>query len=358
MIAPAAEAPATRPRQDRLLRALRREPVDRTPIWFMRQAGRSLPEYRAIKQHFTLLEICQRPELCAEVTLQPVQRLGVDAAILYADIMHPLIGVGIDLEIVEKVGPVIAEPIRAPGDVSRLRPLKPESDVAFVLEDIQAVLARLDGAVPLIGFSGAPFTLASYLVEGRPSRDFLYTKRLMYGSPAVWHELMQRLAEIVGSYLMAQAGAGVHVLQLFDSWAGALSVDDYCRYVQPYSRLVCDRVAMAGLPLIHFGTGTGALLEAMRDAGGSTIGLDWRVPLDLAWERIGYDHGVQGNLEPLVLQAPWEVVQREAEAILGRAASRPGHIFNVGHGIHPDTLPEQLQHLVSYVHEHTASAAG
>ncbi len=358
MIAPATQAPVTRPKQDRLLRALRREPVDRTPIWFMRQAGRSLPEYRAIKQHFSLLEICRRPELCAEVTLQPVQRLGVDAAILYADIMHPLIGVGIDLEIVEKVGPVIAQPIRAARDVSRLRPLKPDSDLAFVLEDIQAVLARLDGALPLIGFSGAPFTLASYLVEGRPSRDFLHTKRLMYGSPAVWHELMQRLAEIVGSYLLAQARAGVHVLQLFDSWVGMLSVDDYCRYVQPYSRLVCDRVATAGLPLIHFGTSTGALLEAMRDAGASTVGVDWRIPLDLAWERIGYHCGVQGNLDPLVLQAPWEVVQREADAILRRAAGRPGHIFNVGHGIHPDTSPEQLERLVTYVHERTASASG
>lgn len=319
----------------------------------MRQAGRSLPEYRAIRERYSLLEICRQPEICAEVTMQPVRRLGVDAAILFADIMLPLIGVGIDLDIVEKVGPVIAHPIRTATDVHALHPLEP-NDVSFVLDDIRCCLAQLHGVVPLIGFSGAPFTLASYLVEGRPSRDFLHTKRLMYNVPELWHDLMQRLSAIVSTYLQAQAAAGVQALQLFDSWAGALSVEDYRRYVQPYSRAVCDAVSTTGLPLIHFGTSTGALLEAMRLAGGSTIGVDWRIPLDSAWERIGYDHGIQGNLDPLVLQGPWDVVRRETETILAQAAGRNGHIFNVGHGIHPQTPPDQLQRLVELVHSHTA----
>lgn len=349
-------APALVPRQDRLLRALRREEVDCTPVWFMRQAGRSLPEYRAIKEHHSLLEICRRPELCAEVTLQPVRRLGVDAAILYADIMHPLVGIGIDLDIVENVGPVIAEPIRTSADLPRLRPLESD-DIQFVLDDIACILAELSGTLPLIGFTGAPFTLASYLVEGRPSRDFVATKRLMYGAPDVWHDLMDRLAGIVIAYATAQMKAGVHVMQMFDSWAGALSVDDYRRYVQPYSRQVLAALELTRIPTIHFGTATGALLEAMRAAGGSTIGVDWRVPLDLAWDRIGHDRGVQGNLDPIILQAPWPIVRREAEAILCRAGCRPGHIFNTGHGLHPQTPPDQLARLVEFVHESSSRSS-
>lgn len=345
------------PRNDRVLRAFRGEPVDRTPVWFMRQAGRSLPEYRAIKEKYSLLEICRRPELCAEVTMQPVRRLGVDAAILYADIMHPLFGIGLDLEIVEGVGPVIAHPIRAAKDTAALRPLEPETDLGFVLDDIAAVLAELGGQVPLIGFAGAPFTLASYLVEGRPTRDFMHTKRLMYGAPDVWDDLMRRLSDMVATYMLAQAGAGVHALQLFDSWAGALSLDDYRRYVLPYSRLVFERVSPCGLPLIHFGTSTGALLEAMTEAGGSVLGVDWRIPLDVAWQRIGFQYAVQGNLDPIVLQAPWEVVQRESVAILERAAGRPGHVFNVGHGIHPSTPPETLERLVAFLHDTPLSPA-
>ncbi|GAC1474266.1 MAG: uroporphyrinogen decarboxylase [Chloroflexota bacterium] len=343
------------PRNDRLLRALRSEPVDYTPIWFMRQAGRSLPEYRAIKERYSLIEICRRPELCAEVTLQPVRRLGVDAAILYADIMHPLIGIGIDLDIVEGVGPVIAEPVRHADDLQRLRSLEPSEDVQFVLDDIACTLEALAGEVPLIGFSGAPFTLASYLVEGRPSRDFLHTKRLMYGSPDVWHGLMERLAAIVTAYLRAQVDAGVHALQLFDSWIGTLSVDDYCRYVQPYSRAVLEGVQSCGIPTIHFGTDTSTLLEAMRDAGGNAIGVDWRIPLDVAWARIGHDRPVQGNLDPLVLQGPWDVIEREARGILARTDGRPGHIFNTGHGLHPQTPPDALERLVDFVHGHAAS---
>jgi uroporphyrinogen decarboxylase len=334
---------------DGLLRALQLKPVERTPVWFMRQAGRSLPEYRKVRERYSLLEICRIPEVCAEVTLQPVRRLGVDAAILFADIMLPLVGVGVDLDIVEGVGPVIAHPIREQGDLSVLRPLE-DGDVRFVSDDIRATLDALAGAVPLIGFSGAPFTLASYLVEGKPSRDFLTTKRLMYSRPDLWNELMTRLAGIVASYLQSQIAAGVQALQVFDSWVGALSLDDYVRYVQPYMRTIFGRLDTADVPIIHFGTGTAALLEAMRDAGGTAIGVDWRVPLDAAWERIGQDRAIQGNLDPLALLGPWEVVEREAGRILERAAGRPGHIFNVGHGIHPQTDPDQLQRLVDLVH--------
>jgi uroporphyrinogen decarboxylase len=315
----------------------------------MRQAGRSLPEYRKVRERYSLLEICRLPEVCAEVTLQPVRRLGVDAAILFADIMLPLIAVGVDLDIVEGVGPVVAEPVGRLEDLGVLRPLEDE-DIQFVVDDIHATLQALHGAVPLIGFSGAPFTLASYLVEGKPSRDFLLTKRLMYNRPDIWNQLMSRLAGIVAAYLRAQAGAGVHALQLFDSWVGALSVDDYLRYVQPYTRMVFDGIATTGIPSIHFGTGTSSLLEAMRDAGGDAIGIDWRVPLDRAWQRIGHDRAVQGNLDPLVLLGPWEVVERESRAILDRAGGRPGHVFNVGHGIHPQTDPDQLRRLVELVH--------
>jgi uroporphyrinogen decarboxylase len=352
-----ARSRAANPRNDRVLRAFRREAVDQTPVWFMRQAGRSLPEYRAIKERYSLLEICRQPELCAEVTVQPVRRLGVDAAILYADIMHPLVGVGIDLEIVDRVGPVIAHPIREAADSRALRPLDPEADLGFVLDGIAAVLAELGGAVPLIGFAGAPFTLASYLVEGRPTRDFLHTKQLMYGAPEVWDDLMCRLSDIVATYMLMQVEAGVHALQLFDSWAGALSVDDYRRFVQPYTRTVFERMSACDLPLIHFGTSTGALLESMREAGGSVIGIDWRIPIDVAWERIGFDRAVQGNLDPMVLLAPWNVVQRETDAILRRAGGRPGHIFNVGHGLHPQTPPDTLERLVAFIHETPAGSA-
>jgi uroporphyrinogen decarboxylase len=337
------------PRRDRLLRALRREPVDCTPVWFMRQAGRSLPEYRTLKAGRSLLDICRQPELCAEITLQPVRRYDVDAAILYADIMHPLVGIGIDLEIVEGVGPVIGEPVRAPADLARLRALETE-DLAFVTKDIRCVLDRLGGSLPLLGFSGAPFTLASYLVEGRPSRDFLQTKLLMHHAPTLWHDLMTRLAGIVVDYCRLQVDAGVHALQIFDSWAGVLSLDDYLRSVQPYTEQVFAGLAGCGVPLIHFGADTGALLEAMRNAGGEVIGIDWRLPLDLAWGRIGHDRAVQGNLDPMVLLGPWDVVEREARAILHRAAGRSGHVFNTGHGLHPQTPPDQVARLVDLVH--------
>jgi uroporphyrinogen decarboxylase len=339
---------------DRLLRALSLLPTDARPVWFMRQAGRSLPEYRSVRERYSLLEICRRPDVCAEVTLQPVRRLGVDAAILFADIMLPVLAIGVDLDIVEGVGPVVAHPVRRPSDLDALRPLDPE-DVAFVSDDIRCVLSALSGSVPLIGFSGAPFTLASYLVEGKPSRDFLQTKRLMYRDPGAWNDLMRRLAGIVAGYLRVQADAGVHALQLFDSWVGALSLDDYVRYVQPYSGMVFDALSDVEIPTIHFGTGTATLLGAMRDAGGACIGVDWRIPLDAAWERIGHDRAVQGNLDPLALLGSWDVVKRETDAILRRSEGRPGHIFNVGHGIHPQTDPTMLQRLVAYVHSRSSS---
>jgi uroporphyrinogen decarboxylase len=323
----------------------------------MRQAGRCLPEYRAIRERHSFLEVCHSPELCAEVTVMPVRRLGVDAAVLFADIMLPLIAIGLELDIVENVGPVIAAPIRSPADVACIRPLE-LSDVGFVADDILCTLAQLEGDVPLIGFSGAPFTLASYLVEGKRSRDFRHTKQMMYSRPDLWTDLMQRLARIVSTYLRVQADTGVHTLQLFDSWVGVLSERDYVRYVQPYSRMIFESLSDLDVPIIHFGADAGALLEVMRDAGGSTIGIDWRVPLDVAWKRIGYHRGIQGNLDPLILLGPWEVVRREAGDIIERAAGRPGHIFNTGHGIHPNTDPDNLARLVDYVHLATLARSG
>lgn len=347
-------AQATLVRTDsRMLRALRREPVDRTPVWFMRQAGRALPEYRAIRTEHTLLEICRRPELCAQVTMQPVDILGVDAAIIFADIMTPLIGIGVDIDIVDGIGPVIGEPITDRGGVEALGQLEPDADVPDVLDALRLVREDLDerGQGALIGFSGAPFTLASYLLEGRSSRDFHQTKRMMYSSPALWKQLMERLAEIVIIYLLAQVEAGADAVQLFDSWAGSLSPDDYARFVQPYSADILSAVASNGVPIIHFTTGTGGFLDLVRDAGGTTLGIDWRVRLDEAWQGIGYDRGIQGNLDPMVLLGPQAEALHAAESILAQAAGRPGHIFNLGHGVHPQTPVDNLKALVRFVHE-------
>jgi uroporphyrinogen decarboxylase len=338
------------------LRACRREPTGTTPIWFMRQAGRALPEYRALKERYSLLEITRQPELCAQVTLQPVRRLGVDAAILYADIMSPLAAIGVELEIVEGKGPVIASPVRTQADLAALRPLDPEADVPEVRETIRMLRSALDPlGVPLIGFAGAPFTLASYLVEGKPTRDFATTKRLMYSEPALWHDLMDRLASLVIGYAQIQIAAGAQAFQVFDSWIGALSPRDYARYVQPHVRRIFAALAADGasVPLIHFGTGTATLLELMAEAGGDVIGLDWRVLLDDGWLRVGGPErvAVQGNLDPAMLLAPWEVVQAEAEDVLRRAGARAGHIFNLGHGILPQTPVETLERLVAFIHE-------
>jgi uroporphyrinogen decarboxylase len=332
-----------------LVRAARRERTDRTPVWFMRQAGRTLPGYRELRKHYSLFELCRRPELCAEVTLEPVEAHGVDAAVMFADIMLPVLGMGVDVELVEGVGPVIERPIVSLEDVRGLRVPEPEEAVPFVLEAVRLVRDALPGDKALIGFCGGPFTVAGYLIEGKPTRGFVRTKRCMYGSPEVWHELMERLSETFLRYVRAKVQAGADAIQLFDSWVGALSVEDYEEFVAPYSERILGGVAA---PTIHFGTGTAHLLESMAAArGGDVIGLDWRVPLDQGWERVGYDRGVQGNLDPAVLLGPWERVEAGVDAVLRAAGGRPGHIFNLGHGVLPETDPSVLQRVCELVHE-------
>ncbi len=336
------------------LRAARREATERTPIWFMRQAGRILPEYRKLRERWGLIEICRQPELCAEVTLQPVRRMPVDAAVMFADIMLPLIGVGIELDLVDNVGPVIRHPIRDRAGVEALRPIVPEEDVPFVMETVRILKRELGGETAVLGFSGAPFTLASYLLEGKPTRDYALVKAMMYGEPELWHALMERLTSIMIDYLLAKVDAGVDALQLFDSWVGALSPQDYEQYVRPYSQQIFAALAPTGLPFIHFGTNTATLLDQMKDDGGSVIGVDWRIPLDLAWERIGHERGIQGNLDPTLLLAPPAVMEAGAADVLRRAGGRPGHIFNLGHGLMPQTPLDNVIRLVDFVHEHSA----
>jgi uroporphyrinogen decarboxylase len=317
----------------------------------MRQAGRYLPEYRQVRGQGDILDTCLRPDLVAEITLQPLRRMAVDAAILFSDIMVPLAAVGIPVRIEPGVGPVVDDPIRTADDVTRLRPLEPETDVPYVLDAIR--LLRKELLVPLLGFAGAPFTLASYLVEGGPSRTHERTKALMLGEPAVWDALMGALVAIVLPHLRAQAEAGVQALQVFDSWVGALGPDAYERSVFPHMRRLFEGLVDTGIPTIHFGVGTGELLALMRRAGGDVIGVDWRTPLDIAWERVGSDAAVQGNLDPAVLSAPWDVVEAETDRVLVRAGLRDGHIFNLGHGVPPDTDPDTLRRLVDLVHERT-----
>jgi uroporphyrinogen decarboxylase len=336
-----------------LVRALRREPVERTPVWFMRQAGRSLPEYRALRERHSFFEIANTPELCAEVTLQPVRRHGVDAAVLFADIVTPVLGMGLDVELVEGVGPVLAEPIASAADVERLSLPDPEEAYAAVLEAVRIVRRELGADQALVVFCGGPFTVACYLVEGRPSRDFVRMKELMYRETSVWHALMDRLTDGFAAYVTAQAGAGGDVIQLFDSWVGVLSVSDYEEFVAPYSARI---LAAVEAPTIHFGTGTMHLLAAMAAAGGDAIGLDWRVPLDRGWLAVGPDRAVQGNLDPTALLAPWPRIEAAAGDVLMRAGGRPGHVFNLGHGVVPETSPSDLSRLVELVHERTARA--
>jgi uroporphyrinogen decarboxylase len=333
-----------------LVRALRREPVERTPVWFMRQAGRSLPEYRELRERHSFFEVANTPELCAEVTLQPVRRHGVDAAVLFADIVTPVIGMGIDIELVEGVGPVVAAPMAGGADVERLQLPDPEQAYAPVLEAVRIVRRELRADQALVGFCGGPFTVAGYLVEGRPSRDFARVKELMYREPAVWHALMDRLADGFSAYVAAKAAAGVDAIQLFDSWVGVLSLSDYEEFVAPYSARI---LASAGVPTIHFGTGTTHLLQAMAAAGGDGIGLDWRVPLDRGWAAVGLERAVQGNLDPAVLLGPWPRIEAASVDVLARAGGRAGHVFNLGHGVLPATDPADLSRLVGLVHERT-----
>jgi uroporphyrinogen decarboxylase len=317
----------------------------------MRQAGRSLPEYREIRERHDLFEICRQPELCAEVTLQPVRRHRVDGAVLFADIMLPVVGMGVDVELVEGVGPVVAEPIASLADVEQLRVPDPEESVPFVLETVRIVRDELSADRAVIGFAGGPFTVAGYLIEGKPTREFLKTKTCMYGHPEVWHALMDKLTETFAAYLQAKVRAGADVVQLFDSWVGALSAADYREFVAPYSARI---LAAVDAPTIHFGTGTTHLLREMKAVGGDVIGLDWRVPIDRGWEYLGSGRGVQGNLDPCVLLGPWERTEESTVRILDAVAGRRGHIFNLGHGVLPDTDPSDLGRLVELVHERTS----
>ena len=338
----------------RLLRACRRQPVEVTPVWFMRQAGRSLPEYRALRERASMFEIMRSPELTAEVTLQPVRRLGVDAALLFSDIVAPLMAIGVDVDIKPGVGPVFGQPIRADEDLDQLRPLEPEQDMPWMLEAVRILAGELPGAVPLIGFAGAPFTVASYLVEGGPSRDYAQTKALMLGRPELWERLIHALADLALASLRAQVEAGARAVQVFDSWAGTLDPDTYRRHVLPASARIFAGLADLDVPRIHFGVGTGELLGLMGDAGADVVGVDWRVPLDVAWERLGDGAAIQGTLDPTACLGSWEACEREALAVLDRAAGRPGHVFNLGHGVLPETPPDNLARLVDLVHERTA----
>ncbi len=338
---------------DRFLKACKRFPVDATPVWFMRQAGRYLPEYRKIREDHDVIAISKSPELASEVSSLPVKVLGVDAAIMFADIMLPLEGMGVKFEIKEGLGPVIQEPMRTVRDVEALRELHPDADVEFVLEAIKLTKEKLSGLAPLIGFSGAPFTLASYLIEGHATRDFVNTKALMYQEPETWRMLMEKLATAMTDYLKAQVHAGVDAVQLFDSWVGCLGPQDYRQYVLPYSQRIFKDLERAGVPRIHFGTGTATLLEEMREAGGDVFSVDWRIPIDEAWRRLGHDVSIQGNLDPASLLGDLTLVKNQASDILTRVGGRPGHIFNLGHGMLQDAPVDNVKQLVTYVHNQT-----
>jgi len=340
---------------DRLLKACRREPVDCTPVWLMRQAGRYMAEYRRLREKYTILESIKTPELAVEVTLQPIRAFDLDAAIIFADILPPLEAMGLELEFVHGEGPVIHNPLRSPDDVAALRVPDPRESLGFTLEAIRLARRELEGRLPLIGFSGAPFTLASYAIEGEGSRHFALTKSLMYAEPSAWHSLMDKLATLVGDYLKAQAEAGAQVLQFFDSWAGALSPGDYRRFVLPYSLRAIKTAQSTGVPVIHFSTETAGMLEQIKEAGGDVIGVDWRVDLATAWRRLGNDVAIQGNLDPLALFAPLPELERQVSGILAQVDGRPGHIFNLGHGILPRTPVEHVAALVDMVHRMSAA---
>lgn len=341
----------------RFLRACRRESVDVTPVWFMRQAGRYMAEYRAIREKYSLLEICYQPELAAEVTLQPIRALGVDAAILFADILLPAIPLGVGLEFAKGEGPVLHYPVRTIEDVFNLRPVHPEIDLGYVMEAIRILRGELK-EIPLIGFCGGPFTVASYIVEGGASREFLKTKTMMYSAPETWHALMEKLSSVLADYLVAQIHAGAQAVQVFDSWVGALNPQDYERFVLPYSQKVLQAAKAENVPVIHFGTNTTTLLPLMKHAGGDVIGLDWRIPLDDGWSLLGEDVAVQGNLDPAVLFAPLPEIKARVHDILRRADGRPGHIFNLGHGILQHTPVDHVKAVVEMVHEYSPLPIG
>ena len=333
----------------RFLKACRREHVDATPVWFMRQAGRYMQEYRTLRTQYSLLEICRTPDLATEVTLQPIRRLEVDAAILFSDLLLPLAPMGLPFDFIKGEGPQIERPIDGPGDIERLRVFEPRQALGYVLDAVRQIQQELDGRVPLIGFAGAPFTLASYAIEGGHSNNFAKTKALMYGHPDDWHRLCEKLSRVVADFLVAQVEAGVDAVQVFDSWVGALDASDYREFALPHTRVIFDAIGKR-VPTIHFGTGTSTILEELRDAGGDVIGVDWRIPIDEAWERIGSTHAVQGNLDPTLLLGPPARMMQQTDAVLRRTGGRPGHIFNLGHGILPSTPVEHVQMLAHYVH--------
>ncbi|HEV8328218.1 MAG TPA: uroporphyrinogen decarboxylase [Nitrospiraceae bacterium] len=335
---------------ERFLKACRREPVDCTPVWFMRQAGRYMAEYRALRAKHSILELCKTPELAARVTLQPINRFPLDAAIIFADILLPLEPMGLRLEFAEGEGPVIHNPVRDHAAVERLNVIN-GGELDYVAEAIRQARRALNGRVPLIGFAGAPFTLASYAIEGGSSRNYLLTKQLMYSEPKAWHQLMDKFARVITGYLRRQIKAGAQAIQLFDSWVGCLSVGDYVEYVLPHVQLIFEGLKREGVPMIHFGTGTSAMLRQMREAGGDVIGVDWRIHLDEAWATVGHDVAVQGNLDPLALFAPLHEIERRVADILRRAGGRPGHIFNLGHGILPTTPLEHVAATIDMVHK-------
>jgi uroporphyrinogen decarboxylase len=337
------------------MRACRRQEVPYTPVWYMRQAGRSLPEYRALRTGRKMLDACSTPDLITEITLQPVRRYNVDAAIFFSDIVVPLRAIGIGIDIKPGTGPVVDHPLRSAADVSKLRPLEPD-DIAYVTKAVTGLVKELDGT-PLIGFAGGPFTLASYLVDGGPSKDYQLTKALMYGQPELWADLMGRLADITIAFLEVQIAAGASAVQLFDSWAGSLSLDDYRANVLPYSKRIFDALGPSEVPRIHFGVNTGELLGAMGDAGADVVGVDWRVPLDDAVSRVEFGKALQGNLDPAILLAPWPVIEQRTRQVLDRGRTAEGHIFNLGHGVLPETDPDVLLRLTEFVHEASARPA-
>jgi uroporphyrinogen decarboxylase len=345
-------AKADQPASPVFLRACRRQPVPYTPVWFMRQAGRSLPEYRNVRAGTPMLTACATPELVVEITLQPVRRYAVDAAIFFSDIVVPLKAIGIDLDIKPGIGPVVAKPVRDIDAISRLRQLEPD-DVPYVGEAVRALVGEL-GDTPLIGFAGGPFTLASYLIEGGPSKNHDHTKAMMYGAPKLWGDLLDRLADITTAFLQVQVEAGAQAIQVFDSWVGAVGPDDYRRSVLPYTQKIFAALAASGVPRIHFGVGTGELLGLLGEAGADVVGVDWRVPLDSAVQRVPPGKALQGNLDPALLLAPWEVVRDRARDVIGRGRAAEGHVFNLGHGVLPSTDPDQLTRLADFVHEESA----
>jgi uroporphyrinogen decarboxylase len=343
---------------DRFLKACRREPVEATPIWLMRQAGRYMPEYRALRARYSMLELVSTPDLACEVTLQPIRAFDLDAAIIFADILTVLVGMGLKLDFAKGEGPVIYNPIGTPADVTALRTPPAAENVPFTLEAIRMVRRELAGKLPLIGFSGAPFTLASYAIEGGGSKNYLKVKSFMYHHPQPWHQLMEKLVQVVSEYLIAQVEVGAQALQIFDSWAGILSAEDYREYVLPYSQGVVENVrSKTSAPIIYFGTDLNGMLPTIAEIPADVLGMDWRIPIDQGWAQVGSRFAVQGNLDSAVLFAPWSEVQRHTDAILQRVNGRPGHIFNLGHGILPETPIDNVKRLVDYVHEKTSIAA-